>query len=207
MINAAMEARAGWDYARATELYEECLALVHELGDREGIGIALLGLGDIARDQGEAGRVRAYCEQTLALFQELGQTWAIAFSLNNLALAAYLDADLALAAQRAEESVALFRDLQAGPSLAEVLVALGRVRGAQGAAVAAQTHLSEALTLAGVAGPRFVVAAELWTSSACRRCSRDTYRMGSSSWLRRQPYVRRWARRYSRPTGLLSKTR
>jgi len=147
-------------HARATTLYEECLALHRELGDREGIGNALLGLGDVARDLGDTAGVRAYCEETLALFRDLGHTW-VGFSLNNLALAAYLDGDLTLAADRAEESAALFRGLQAGPSLAEALVTLGRVRGAQGEAVAARAHLTEALTLAGTAGPRFVVAAAL----------------------------------------------
>jgi len=145
-------------HTRARALYEECLALHRELGDREGVGNALLGLGDIARDLGDTAAVRAYCEETLTLFRELGHTW-VGFSLNNLALAAYLDGDLTLAARRAEESVTLFRGLHAGPSLAEALVTLGRVRGAQGAAADAWAHLSEALTLAGVAGPRFVVAA------------------------------------------------
>jgi tetratricopeptide (TPR) repeat protein len=149
------------EYARATALHEECLALVRGLGDREGVGITLLGLGDIARDQGVAARTRTYCEECLALFRDLGYQWAIGFSLNNLALAANLDGNLALAAQQAEESVAIFRGLQAGPSLAEVLVTLGRVRDAQGEGAAAHAHLTEALTLASAQGPRVVVAAAL----------------------------------------------
>jgi non-specific serine/threonine protein kinase len=149
------------EYARATALYEECLALVRELGDREGIGIALLGLGDIARDLGDAGRVKAYCEETLGLFRELGQTWAIAFSLNNLALAAYLEGDLTLATRRTTESETLFRELQAGPSLAEVLITVGRVRGAMGRVAEARASLAEALRLAWEKGPRWVVAAAL----------------------------------------------
>src|SRR5207248_386775 len=76
-------------------------------------------------------------------------------------LAAYLDGDLDSAAQRAEESVALFRGLQAGPSLAEALVTLGRVRGAQGVAVEARADLAEALTLASEKGPRLFAAAAL----------------------------------------------
>jgi tetratricopeptide (TPR) repeat protein len=147
--------------ARASALYEECLDLHRELGDREGIASARLGLGDLARDQGDAARVRAYCEECLRVFREYGLQWAIGFSLNNLALAAYWEGDLDLAARHAEESAALFRGLQAGPSLAEVLITLGRVRGAQGQAAAARAHLAEALTLAGAAGPRRVVAAAL----------------------------------------------
>jgi tetratricopeptide (TPR) repeat protein len=205
LINAAMEARAGGDYARATALleeslarqralgnresikrgglglslarlalalaeqgvytratalYEECLALHRELGDQEGVGNALLGLGDIARDQGDTAGVAEYCEKTLAMFRALGHTW-VGFSLNNLALAAYLEGDLALAASRAAESEAFFRSLQAEPSLAEVLVTVGRVKGAQGEAAAAQANLAEALALAWEKGPRLVVAAAL----------------------------------------------
>jgi hypothetical protein len=144
-----------------TQPYEESLALVRELGDRDGIGIALLGLGDIARNQGDTARMRLYCEESLALFRELGHQWAIGFSLNNLALAAYLDGDLTQAASRAEESEAIFRGLRAGPSVAEVLVTLGRVREGQGVATAARVDLAEALGLAWAQGPRWVVAAAL----------------------------------------------
>jgi tetratricopeptide (TPR) repeat protein len=149
------------EYARAAALYEECLALQRELENREGVGRVLLGLGDIARHQGDAGRVRAYCEESLAIFRDLGQKWAIGFSLNNLALAAYQDGDLALAASRAEESEAIFRGIEAGPSLAEVLITVGRIRTAQGAATAARANLAEALALAWTKGPRLVVATAL----------------------------------------------
>jgi tetratricopeptide (TPR) repeat protein len=158
LAHLALVLREQGAYARARALYEECLALHRELGEREGLGRTLLGLGDLARDQGEAERVRAYCVESLTVFGELSPRWA-GFALNNLALAAYLDGDLALAARQAEESAALFRNLQAGPSLAEVLVTLGRVRGAQGEVEAARAHLAEAFNLAAAAGPRLVVAA------------------------------------------------
>ena len=147
-------------YARATALYEECAALHRELHDREGEGYALLGLGDIARDQGETERVRVYGEESLAIFRELGHP-LVGFALNNLALAAYLDGDLALAATCGQESEAFFRELQAEPNLAEVLVTVGRVKGAEGQMAAARASLAEALRLAWAKGPRWVVAAAL----------------------------------------------
>jgi non-specific serine/threonine protein kinase len=156
----ALVLRERGEYARASVLCEECLALAKERGDVEDSGIALLGLSDIARDQGDAARVRAYAEESLAQFRELGHTW-VGFVLNNLAQAAYLDGDLAQAARQAQESAALFRDLQAGPSLAEALVTVGRIWGAQGEATAARASLAEALTLAWGKGPRWVVAAAL----------------------------------------------
>jgi non-specific serine/threonine protein kinase len=147
-------------YAQATALYEECVALHRELQDRKGEGYALQGLGDVARDQGDTGRVRLYCEESLTLFREMGHTLA-GFALNNLAVAACLDGDLELAASRAQESEALFRELQAEPNLAEVLVTMGRVKGAQGEGDAARASLAEALRLAWTKGPRWVVAAAL----------------------------------------------
>jgi hypothetical protein len=105
--------------------------------------------------------VRAYGEECLPIFQEYGLKWAIGFTLNNLAVAAYLDGDMALAAARAEESEDLFRDLELEPGLAEALITLGRVKGAQGAGAAARLCLAEALALAWAKGPRWVVAAAL----------------------------------------------
>jgi tetratricopeptide (TPR) repeat protein len=160
-ILLALVVRERGEYARASALCEEGLALARERGDTEGIGVALLNLADLARDQGDAERVRALCEECLDHFRDLGHRWAIGFALNNLALAAYMEGDLALAASRAEESEMLFRELQAEPGLAEVLVTVGRIRGAQGEAVAARANLAEALSLAWTKGPRLVVAAAL----------------------------------------------
>jgi tetratricopeptide (TPR) repeat protein len=157
----ALVLREQGEYARATALCAECLALARELGDSEGIGIALLSLSDLARDQGAAERSRVYCEECLALFRELGNMWGLGFTLNNLAQAAYSDGDLAQAASHAEESTAIFRSQQAGPSVAEVLIALSRIREAQGATEVARAHLVEALRLAEPAGPRVFMAAAL----------------------------------------------
>jgi non-specific serine/threonine protein kinase len=157
----ALVLREQGDFARATALCEECLMLAREVGDREGIANALLGLADLARDQGNAERLRAYGEECLVLFRDLNQQWAIGFTLNNLALAAYLGQDLALAASHVKESDAIFRGLLSGSSMAEVLVTMGRIKGAQGEIAAARTSLTEALALAWAKGPRAVLAAAL----------------------------------------------
>jgi non-specific serine/threonine protein kinase len=154
------------DSARATALWDECLALHRALGDRSGIAVALLGLGDLARDQDDAAQVRRYCVESLALFRALGEQWGIGFSLNNLTLAAYQDGDTARALALAEESVALFRGLDSGSGLAEVLVTLGRVAGAAGDTDRAQAALAESLALALGHGPRWVVAAVLEDTAA-----------------------------------------
>ncbi|HEX6508257.1 MAG TPA: tetratricopeptide repeat protein [Chloroflexota bacterium] len=161
LIQLALVLRERGEYARATALCEECLSLHRELRDREGVASTLLALGDIARDLGDAAQMHAYCQESLAIFREFGLKWAIGFSLNNLALAAYLEGDLVQAELRVEESEATFRNLQAGPSVAEVLITVGLIKGAQGAVSVARAALSEALELAWAEGPRFLVAAAL----------------------------------------------
>src|SRR5262249_59261323 len=82
------------DFARAVALLNEGLALCRASGDRVSMALVLLGLGDVARDQGDDAGVREYCEPSLAIFRESGMRWAIGFALNNLALAAYVEGDL-----------------------------------------------------------------------------------------------------------------
>ncbi|MCB0166543.1 MAG: tetratricopeptide repeat protein, partial [Anaerolineae bacterium] len=149
------------DFARAAALFEECVTFHRALGDREGTGIALLGLSDVARDQGDMALVRQYAQESLVILRELGVQWAIGFALNNLALVAYWEGDLAQALALINESVALYRAQQAEASLAEVLVTLGHILRAQGDIIAAHAALTEALRLAQAVGPRLFAAAAL----------------------------------------------
>src|SRR5262249_45179533 len=77
------------DFAQATALFEEGLIMHRRFGDREGVALTLLGLADVARDQGDSARVREHGAESLAIFRELGIKWAIGFALNTLAQGAY----------------------------------------------------------------------------------------------------------------------
>ena len=90
------------DYARAANLYQECLDIYRALGYRSGEGSVLLGLSDIARDQGDAATTEAYSDESLTIGRELGQHWIIGFALNNLAQAAIMQGDYAQALPLAE---------------------------------------------------------------------------------------------------------
>jgi hypothetical protein len=63
----------------ARQVYQECLARYRALGDRAGEAFALLGLGDIARDQGNWDTVQTVCAGTLALCRELENYWGMGF--------------------------------------------------------------------------------------------------------------------------------
>ncbi|MCB0174323.1 MAG: tetratricopeptide repeat protein, partial [Anaerolineae bacterium] len=149
------------DFARAADLFDECVTFHRTLGDREGMGIALLGLGDVARDQGDIAPIRKYSQDSLTILRELGVQWAVGFALNNLAVAAYLEGDLPQALTLVNESITLYRAQQAEASLAEILVTLGHILRAQGQVAAAHAALIEALRLAQAVGPRLFVAAAL----------------------------------------------
>jgi tetratricopeptide (TPR) repeat protein len=149
------------DFAGATALFKECVQFHRALEDREGVSIGLLGLSDVARDQGDIPQIRKFAEESLALMRELGVQWAMGFALNNLALGAYLEDDLTQAAALASESVSLYRAQKADTKLAGVLVTQGRILRAQGELVAAQETLTEALRLAFVVGPRLTVVTAL----------------------------------------------
>jgi non-specific serine/threonine protein kinase len=73
-------------FGRASALFQESLAFHRAVDDRACVALALLGLADVARDQGDTERVRTYGEEALAILRELGMQWAIGFTLNTLAL-------------------------------------------------------------------------------------------------------------------------
>jgi len=99
------------------------MARYRALGDRAGEAFALLGLGDIARDQGNWDTVQTVCAGTLALCRELENYWGMGFSLNNLAVAAAMDGgDLGRAETLAAEAPALFRENSIHGGVVELLV-------------------------------------------------------------------------------------
>jgi predicted ATPase len=148
-------------FKRAAALFAEGVTLHRASGDRASMAFALLGLADVARDQGNAAGVGEYAEPSLAILRELGIEWAIGFALNTLALGTYYAGDLAHALALIQESVALFRGLKAEGSLAEVLITLGKFLRAREDAVAAYSTLREALHFAWAVGPRLMVAPAL----------------------------------------------
>ncbi len=98
------------DTGRAEALAEQCLALYRQLGDKQGMAVALLRLGVIARTKGNLATARSLLEEALALYREMGHTntpWA----LFHLGLLEERQGSYARARARFEESLALFRQV------------------------------------------------------------------------------------------------
>ncbi len=157
----ALVLREQSEFVKATNLLEECVEFHRAINDREAMAQGMLGLSDIARDQGDATGIRKYAEQCLETFREIGTQWAIGFSLNNLGMAAYLEGDLLQAYDLVSESLALFRSHKTDGSIAEVLVTIGHILVAQGDLVGADEAFTESLRLALTVGPRLLVVADL----------------------------------------------
>ena len=122
LMNAAVGARAGGEYARATALLEECLDQYRELGNRaspldDGLGLSLsfafrfTHLALVLRERGAYARAVALCQECLALARELGDAEGVGQALLSLADVARDQGDTARMHAFGEESLALFRDL------------------------------------------------------------------------------------------------
>jgi tetratricopeptide (TPR) repeat protein len=101
----------GDDHERATQLYEESLALSRENSDTWWLATSLLGLALVSHDRGDYERVTELYEQSMDLFREQGDKLSLAFCLGSLAMVVYSKGDLGRAAQLTEEGVALQREL------------------------------------------------------------------------------------------------
>src|SRR5579859_776799 len=156
LYELALISRERGNFERANTLYKELVELGYEIGDIESLQVGLLGLSDVARDQGDIGGISKYGQQALTTFRNLGMNWAIGFSLNNLAQAAYLDGNLSQAFDRAKESESLFRRIKDDSGLAEVLVMLGRILLAQAHVAEARQVLMESVGLAYRSSTRLI---------------------------------------------------
>jgi tetratricopeptide (TPR) repeat protein len=93
---------------------------------------ALLGVGQLARCQGDYGAARAAIEESLAISQELGDRWGIAESFRTLGEVACSQGDYEAAWALVEESLEMFWRLGNKCEVAYSLAALGGVAQGEG---------------------------------------------------------------------------
>jgi tetratricopeptide (TPR) repeat protein len=120
------------DYAQATALTEESLALFRQIGDTRSVGTILTVLGSIAKYQADFTRAASMYEDALALFRSQGDIRSISVSLNNLGNLAKEQRDYPRAVALYEESLAMKRELGDKRGIAIVLSNIGTMAHAQG---------------------------------------------------------------------------
>ncbi len=135
------------DFARATSLAEESLAVSRAVEDKGSLVHALLGRGEAAEVQGEDGQAAMFYEEAMALARQIGDKPALALVLNCLGNSALYRGESAAAAVFYEEALELFRELGNKWCVSFQLRGLGISAIGQGAYEQACHRLEEALTL------------------------------------------------------------
>jgi len=144
---AGMLARRQGDYAAASALHNEALAIQRDLGDRRGIASSLSNLGIVAREQNDNATAKALYEESLSLRRELGDQWGIGAALNNLGLVVLHDGDYPAARALYGECLKVFKDLGNPQATASPLSNLGRVAYQQGDYAGARALIKESLAI------------------------------------------------------------
>lgn len=136
------------DYAAATALLEEGLALYRSAGDTGGAAGALSHLGWVMLDQSDYARAQLLFEESLGLYRKLEDQRGIASALTSLGWIAPLQQqNYQLAAQFFEESMAIYREVGDQNGIAGSLVNLAWVALADGDMSQATAHCSASLQL------------------------------------------------------------
>jgi len=146
LAGAAVLATAQGDLEQAGARGSEAVALARQAQDKLGLALALGGLAEATRWQGDPAAV-AMAEESLSLFREVGADWGTAAVLTILGRIAAYEGDFIRASALLEESLATARSHGDIWGIAWALVHLGSVVDHQGDAARAMAMLEESLAL------------------------------------------------------------
>ena len=146
------------DYPAARALYEQCLTIRRELGDRRGIGAVLNNQGLLAYEQGDYASARLLHEESLAIDRELGDRWGVAVSLLHVGSLVVAEGDYSAARKLYEESLAIFRECGDRGHIANALRSLGSLCNQQGDHPTARVLYDESLGICRDLGDRSGIA-------------------------------------------------
>jgi tetratricopeptide (TPR) repeat protein len=102
-------ARHQGDYAEASKLFADSLALFREAGDKNGVAEALNNLGILATNRAEYAAALELFDESLSLFRKLDDRRGTAMLLNNVAHIALIRGDYERAGRLLEESLQLHK--------------------------------------------------------------------------------------------------
>jgi predicted ATPase/DNA-binding XRE family transcriptional regulator len=135
------------DYPSAQAHFREALQIYQERGSPLWTADPLCALAENELLQGHLAAARAHLQEASAMTGSSTNSWLQILVGYFSGLLAYYEGDAERAAARLEETAALARDNEFKPDCARALIALGRVRAAQGQAAAATALLQEGLEL------------------------------------------------------------
>ena len=176
--------QAGWlqhvrgDHDPAQGLTERALGLFREMGDAEGVQMALYSLGRIACYRRKGDEAHAYFEESAAIARDRGDLPGVARALHELGDIAAGRGDFATARALLGESLALSRQCAGKRCVAHELEALAGIEERQGDPESALRLHREALGLFREVGDTYNAAATMRRlgASALRRGHLDESR-------------------------------
>lgn len=151
---AAALAQYQGDYRRAEELGRQSLRMQRALGDRHGMALSLMTLGNVAYQQGDYAAAWELHEESLTYGRESGDKTGMAAALVNLASVAMHRGEYDRASGLGQESLGLFRETGDRRGTAFVLNLLGVLASDRGDYGTAQARFEEGLAIQRELGDR-----------------------------------------------------
>ena len=133
------------DYPQADMYYQQSLEICKEIGDQDGIALALNNLGELATMQGDYLAAIRYSENALQIAEELQENWTIVVCLNSLGEIYCAMGDLEKSKDYLWRAIRQALEIQGMDLVARVSVNAGRVLQLQGDQPAAIAVLQAAL--------------------------------------------------------------
>jgi len=134
------------DHIKAQTHYQEALTLWKELGDMEGVAIALSELANLLYHYGDLATARSMCDEALSLSRELGSI-TVTDSMGISAKIALSQGNLVVARELSEEVVTRFREMNHKWAVASHLSVLALVEAQLGNHDKANHHFEVLLPL------------------------------------------------------------
>jgi tetratricopeptide (TPR) repeat protein len=172
----------------ALDLYAECAAIFHDLGDETGLAWTLDSQGDVAHAQGEPHVARALYGQSLGIFRKLDDRWGVASTLADLGNLAMEEGDYPTMRALYRESLEIFQELDHKRGIARLLESFSL-------SAAAQQNAERSLRLAGAAAAlRQNIGVPLTPAEQAKlTASLDSARQNLSNTVGTTPWLVGWA--------------
>jgi predicted ATPase/DNA-binding SARP family transcriptional activator/Tfp pilus assembly protein PilF len=113
------------DTRRAKELYQACLSLSKELGNKHFIAHMNNNLGNIASNEGNYDQAAALYSEALTHYREVGWEWGVSLEFRQLGMIARAQGQYERARSLYEESLAMYRQAGDKERIGLVLTSLG----------------------------------------------------------------------------------
>lgn len=99
------------DLEKELELYRQALALLQETGNRLGVAVTYLNMGNVCFHQGHYETARAHYEKSQALYTELDNLWGIENCLGNIGIVHHKLGETETAEEHIRQALKIARDI------------------------------------------------------------------------------------------------